>query len=334
MSEITHKKAFTIHSLLEMDFSNGKFKKNRENPLVCDLMIVDEASMIDTLLMNNLLKALPDTCRLILIGDVDQLPSVGPGTVLKDIIRSGFIVTSQLKKIFRQAAHSKIIVNAHRVNEGRLPDITPTPHSDFIFIPKETPEEVLQEIVEQVTTKIRKPFTQNDIQILAPMKKGIIGTENMNMILQKTLNPSSHPLMRMGRCFHLHDKVMQIRNNYQKEVYNGDVGKICFIDMDEQMLKVAYEERTIEYDFTELDELILAYAVSIHKYQGSECPCIIIPVHTTLSKLLSRNLLYTGITRGKKLVILVGTVKALAIAVRNAEAHTRHTGLATRLLEL
>jgi exodeoxyribonuclease V alpha subunit len=333
MTEITHKKAFTIHSLLEMDFTNGKFKKNKENPLACDLIIIDEASMIDTLLMYHLLKAIPDQARVIFIGDVDQLPSVGAGNVLKDLIQSEVLSTCQLKKIFRQAAYSKITMNAHRVNQGFFPDIEPSPHSDFLFISKESPEEVLQEIIEQVTVKIPShyAFNQDKIQVLSPMKKGIIGTENMNGALQKVLNPNHSPLVRMGRAFHLHDKVMQIRNNYQKEVYNGDVGKISSIDLNEQILKVSYEEKIVEYDFDELDELVHAYAVSIHKYQGSECPCIVIPIHTSHFKLLNRNLLYTGITRGKKLVILIGTKKALAIAVKNEEARTRHTGLKNRI---
>ncbi len=333
MSEITHKKAFTIHSLLEMDFVKGGFKKNRENPLSCDLIMIDEASMIDTFLLYHLLKAIPSHCRVILIGDVDQLPSVGAGKVLKDLIQSETICTIQLKRIFRQAAHSKIVVNAHRVNQGIFPDIIPSPHSDFIFISKETPEEVLQEIQTQLTTHLPQNhrLSLDQVQVLAPMKKGIIGTENLNTSLQQILNPSSNPLSRMGRNFHLYDKVMQIRNNYQKEVYNGDVGKITWIDLEEQLIKVTYDEREVSYEFAELDELVLAYAVSIHKYQGSECPCIVIPIHTTHFKLLNRNLLYTGITRGKKLVILIGTKKALAIAVRNEDAKTRHTGLCLRL---
>lgn len=333
MSEITYKKAFTIHALLEMDFGTKKFKKNRENPLSCDLLIVDEASMIDTLLMAELLKAIPNTCRVIFIGDVDQLPSVGAGNVLKDFIESGSLHTCTLKRIFRQAAHSKIITNAHKVNQGFYPDIEPSPQSDFHFLSKETPEDVLQEILEQVQFKVlkEKNIPIHKTQVLSPMKKGVIGTENLNMVLQKALNPSHKPLLRMGRSFHLHDKVMQMKNNYQKEVYNGDIGIIKSIDWEEENLTVSFDEKLVIYEFHEIDELILAYAVSIHKYQGSECDCVIIPVHTTHFKMLNKNLLYTGITRGKRQVFLVGSKKALAIAVKNAEAAGRYTGLRARL---
>ncbi len=330
MTEITRKKAFTIHALLEMDFKGGGFKRNRQNPLECDLIIIDEASMIDTQLMNHLLKAVPSEARLILIGDIDQLPSVGPGNVLKDLIQSQRIAVSQLKKIFRQAAGSQIITNAHKINEGQFPDIAYHPRSDFRFIDGEMPEDVLKTILDLVMTQLPKSHRFHrfdDIQVLAPMKKGIIGIENLNVVLQQNLNPSPTPLFRMGKCFHIGDKVMQIRNNYEKEVYNGDVGKIVEINLSDQYLKVVFDGKMVEYDFLELDELVLAYAVSIHKYQGSECPCVIIPVHTTHFKMLYKNLLYTGITRGKKLVVLVGTKKALAIAVNNGEVQRRFTGL-------
>ncbi|NDD58336.1 MAG: ATP-dependent RecD-like DNA helicase [Chlamydiae bacterium] len=337
MTEITYKKAFTIHSLLEMDFSNGKFKKNRENPLKCDLIIIDESSMIDTLLMYNLLKAIPSEARVIFIGDIDQLPSVGPGNVLKDLIASQRIPVSCLQQIFRQAAHSKIVVNAHRVNKGLFPDTYPSARSDFIFIEKESPEEILETIVENVSELIPQKYKFHrfeEIQVLSPMKRGIIGGENLNRVLQQKMNPNNYPLMRMGRSFHCNDKVMQIRNNYQKEVFNGDVGRILEINSVESSIKVHFDGKTVAYEFHELDELVLAYAVSIHKYQGSECPCIVIPIHTSHFKLLNRNLLYTGITRGKKLVILVGSKKALAIAVRNEEVKKRHTGLKDRAEEI
>ena len=224
--------------------------------------------MIDTLLMADLLRAIPNTCRVIFIGDVDQLPSVGAGNVLKDLIESETIHTCRLKRIFRQAAHSKIVVNAHRVNRGFFPDIEPSPQSDFHFLVKETPEEVLQEILEQVQTKLlkEKRISLDRVQILSPMKKGVIGTENLNAILQKTLNPSSRPLMRMGKTLHLHDKVMQLKNNYQREVYNGDIGTIESIDWEEEQPSVLFDEKLAIYEFHELDELCLAYAVSIHKY--------------------------------------------------------------------
>lgn len=336
MTEITHKKAFTIHSLLEMDFTTGKFKRNKDNPLKCDLIMIDESSMIDTLLMYNLLKAIPSEARVIFIGDIDQLPSVGAGNVLKDIIASEKIAVSRLKQIFRQAAHSKIVTNAHKVNQGQFPDTFTSPKSDFIFIEKETPEEILETIVDHVMNVVpkRNRFHRfEDIQVLSPMKRGVIGGENLNLVLQQKMNPHPHPLIRMGRSFHINDKVMQIRNNYQKEVFNGDVGRITEIDAEEQSMKVSFDGKVVPYEFHEIDELVLAYAVSIHKYQGSECPCIIIPIHTSHFKLLNRNLLYTGITRGKKLVILIGTKKALAIAVRNEEVKKRYTGLKNRIIE-
>ncbi len=337
MTEITGNKAFTIHSLLEMDFTTGKFKRNRENPLKGELILIDEASMIDTLLMYNLLKAIPSEARVIFIGDIDQLPSVGPGNVLKEMIESDKLPINCLKQIFRQAANSKIIVNAHRVNQGLFPDTFPSPRSDFVFIEKETPEEILETIVDQVSIQIPRKYLLHrfeQIQVLSPMKRGVIGGENLNTVLQQKMNPQSHPLIRMGRSFHINDKVMQIRNNYQKEVFNGDIGKIVEIDLTEQSMKVGFDGKIVPYEFHEIDELLLAYAVSIHKYQGSECPCIVIPIHTSHFKLLNRNLLYTGITRGKKLVILVGTKKALAMAVRNEEVKKRYTGLKARIKEI
>jgi exodeoxyribonuclease V alpha subunit len=330
MSEITGKKAFTIHSLLEIDFKTGKFKRNRDNPLVCDLIIVDEASMIDTQLMNHLLKAVPTEARAIFIGDIDQLPSVGPGNVLKDLIASERISVVQLQKIFRQAEGSLIVTNAHRINRGEFPDLSYHPKGDFQFIEAEEPEEVVRIVVDLVANRLPKSHRFHrfdDIQVLSPMKRGVFGSENLNVVLQQQLNPSPAPLIRMGRCFHVGDKVMQIRNNYEKEVYNGDVGKIIEIDLNEQTLKVVFDGKSVSYEFLEIDELVLAYAVSIHKYQGSECPCVIIPVHTSHFKMLFRNLLYTGLTRGKKRVVFVGTKKALAIAIRNEEVLKRHTGL-------
>lgn len=330
LTEITRCKAFTIHSMLEMDFKAGGFKRGKENPLECDLLIVDEASMIDTFLMHHLLKAIPSSARLILVGDIDQLPSVGPGNVLKDLIASEKIPVIQLKQIFRQAAGSRIVTNAHRINAGEFPDIAASPRSDFTFIEIQEPEKILQEIVNLVASELPRHYRFHrfdEIQVLAPMKKGVIGIENLNVVMQKALNPSPSPLVTMGRSFHIGDKVMQIRNNYQKEVYNGDVGRIVSIDLAEQKLVIRYDEKSVGYEFSEMDELVLAYAVSVHKYQGSECPCIVIPIHTSHFKLLNRNLLYTAITRGKRLVILVGTKKALAIAVGNEEVRKRYTGL-------
>jgi len=336
MTEITKKRATTLHSLLEVNFKGGGFKRNGTNPLECDLLIVDEASMIDTLLMSSLLKAIPSHARLILIGDTDQLPSVGPGNVLKDLITSNTIPVVQLKEIFRQAASSRIVTNAHKINQGIVPDLTRDLKSDFFFLQKDEPEAIIQEILTLVKERLCKTYhfdRVRDIQILAPMRRGLIGTENLNQVLQEALNPSATPLYRMGCRFHTHDKVMQIRNNYNKDIYNGDVGSITEINFVQQELVVLFDGRAVTYDFSEVDELTLAYAVSIHKYQGSESPCIIIPIHTSHYKLLNRNLLYTGITRGKKLVILVGSTQAIEIAVSNDEVKKRHTGLRESLLD-
>ncbi len=332
MTEITGKKASTIHSMLEMNFANGGFKRNKDNPLRCDLLIIDEASMIDTLLFYQLLKAIPSTARVVLIGDIDQLPSVGAGNVLKDLLASGTIGFTRLTQIYRQAAHSKIVTNAHRINRGEFPEFLGG--SDFKFVENETQEEIVATIIDLVTNRLPAKFRFHkfeDIQVLSPMKRGLIGCENLNIVLQKALNPSSAPLCRMGRTFHVGDKVMQIRNDYDKLVFNGDVGTILSIDLSSQMLAVRFEDRRVEYGFSEMDDLVLAYAVSIHKYQGSECPCIIIPLHMSHFKMLHRNLLYTGITRGKKLVIIVGTKQAISMAVRNDEVKKRFTGLTEAL---
>lgn len=337
MSEITKHKASTIHSLLEFDFKAGGFKHNRENPLDCDFIVIDEASMIDTFLMYSLLKALPDHTRVILVGDINQLPSVGPGNVLKDMIASLSLSVTTLTEIFRQAAGSHIITNAHRINRGIFPQIYNGHNSDFFFIECHENQDVLNTIIKLVSQRLPNRYDFNpteDIQVLAPMKKGIIGTENLNQSLQQVLNPQGEALFRAGHKFQVGDKVMQIRNDYKREVFNGDIGYIQEIDPDEQQVLVRFEDRNVPYDYSDLDELVLAYAISIHKFQGSECPCVIIPVHTSHFMLLHRNLLYTGITRGKKLVVLVGTKKALAIAVKKDDAQKRHTSLQQTLMEL
>ena len=330
MSEITGKKATTIHSLLEVDFRKGGFKRNKENPLECDLLIVDEASMIDTYLMYGLLKAIPSEARVVFVGDINQLPSVGPGNVLKDIIQSNCIPVTMLTEIFRQAAGSRIITNAHRINKGQMPDIYNAADSDFFFVEAHENEDVLKNIVSLVTQRLPRKYgfkPMEQIQVLAPMKRGLIGTENLNEVLQQALNPKENPLLRAGRKFLPGDKVMQLRNDYTKEVFNGDIGRIEEIDFSEQEVIVKIDDREVVYDFADLDELVLAYAVSVHKFQGSECPCIVMPVHTSHFKLLHRNLLYTGVTRGRKLVVLVGTKQALHIAVNNDEVKRRFTGL-------
>lgn len=331
MSEITGFPASTIHSLLAYSFQQGGFKKNKQNPLDCHLIIIDEASMIDTLLMYHLLRALPDHTRLVLVGDINQLPSVGPGNVLKDMISSQQVKVIALNEIFRQAKGSHIITNAHRINEGKIPWMENKNDSDFFFIEAKTPEEALEQIVGLVSTRLPKKYgfdPMEGIQVLAPMRKGTIGTNHLNEVLQGVLNPSrEEPLMRMGLKYFVNDKVMQIRNNHKKEVYNGDIGRIESIDRDEETVILSFEGRKVEYEFCDLDELVPAYAVSIHKYQGSECPCIVMPIHTTHFKLLCRNLLYTGVTRGRKLVVLVGTKQAVAIAVHNDEVKNRYTAL-------
>lgn len=337
MSEITQFKASTIHSLLEFDFKVGGFKRNRDNPLECDLIIIDEASMIDTFLMYSLLKALPNHTRIIFVGDINQLPSVGPGNVLKDMISSLSLPVTTLTEIFRQASGSHIILNAHRINRGMFPQLYNGQDSDFFFMECQENQDVLNTIVKLVAQRLPNRYGFNptaDIQVLAPMKKGVIGTENLNQTLQQTLNSKEFALFRSGHKFQIGDKVMQIRNDYKKEVFNGDIGYIQDIDTEEQQVLVRFEERDVLYDYSDLDELVLAYAISIHKFQGSECPCVVMPVHTSHFMLLHRNLLYTGITRGKKLVVLVGTKKALAIAVKKDDVQKRHTSLQQTLMEL
>jgi exodeoxyribonuclease V alpha subunit len=337
MCEITERKAQTIHSLLEFDPIKGSFKRNNQNKLDCELVIVDETSMVDTFLLFSLLKALPSDCKLILIGDIDQLPSVGPGQVLKDLIECDLFPVTRLKTIFRQAASSKIILNAHAINNGEFPDLKFDKNSDFEFYPLEDPALIEAKILDLVQTKLpiwHKFHKLKDIQILTPMKRGAVGADSLNVALQKALNPTSDFIERFGRRFSVHDKVMQLKNNYQKEITNGSVGIIAKIDHNEETLSVVFDEKWIQYDFDELDELSLAYAISIHKYQGSECPCIIMPIHISHFKLLFRNLLYTGITRGKKRVILIGSKKALAIGIRNQESLKRYTGLKLHLQKL
>jgi exodeoxyribonuclease V alpha subunit len=335
MAEITGYKASTIHSLLEFNFKTGQFKHNRESPLDCELLIVDEASMIDTMLMYNLLKAIPNHARVIFVGDINQLPSVGPGNVLRDMISSNSIPVTMLTEIFRQAAGSQIITNAHKINNGIFPDIRNQNDSDFFFLESEAPEDVLQTIVALVSQRLPRKYgfdPLRDIQVLAPMKRGIIGTENLNTVLQNTLNPKEERLARGGRVFSEGDKVMQIRNNYQKDVFNGDIGTISAIHLVDQQLCVDFEGKEVIYDFSDIDELVLSYAVSVHKYQGSECPCVVMPVHTSHFMLLFKNLLYTGVTRGKKLVVLVGTKKALFLGIKNDEVKQRYTGLEQALV--
>jgi exodeoxyribonuclease V alpha subunit len=325
--------------MLEFSIKKGGFQRNEKRPLNCHLIIVDEASMIDVVLMHHLLKAVPGNATLILVGDVNQLPSVGPGNVLKDIIESKTIPLVRLDKIFRQAQHSQIIVNAHRINRGLSPIMKPpelgATDTDFFFINQEDPENVLQTIIKLTQDRIPQKFGFNpvdDIQVLTPMHKGIVGSGNLNLKLQQALNPREDGIMRRGSAFNVHDKVMQIRNNYDKAVFNGDIGRIVDICMDDQQLVVHFDGRNVNYDFTDLDEVVLAYAISIHKSQGSEYPAVVIPVLTQHYILLQRNLIYTAVTRGQKLVVMVGTRKALMIAVKNDKTQKRYTHLQHRLL--
>lgn len=336
MSEVTHMEAKTIHRLLEMKPNEG-FQRDETRPLKGGVLIVDECSMIDIILMNSLLKAVPDNMTLILVGDVDQLPSVGAGKVLSDIIASGEVPYIYLKKIFRQAQRSKIITNAHRINHGEMPDL-PENNSDFIFIPEDDTEKAADMIVNLCTDilPLQNNIKAEDIQVLTPMRKGPIGALNLNQRLQAALNPQKAEtgLKRFGVAYRLHDKVMQIRNNYDKAVFNGDIGYITAIDPENNELIVRFEDRAIPYDATELDELVLAYATTIHKSQGSEFPYVIIPIMTSHYIMLQRNLLYTGVTRAKKGLILVGEKKAIFIAVKNNDIIDRNTKLAERLKKL
>ena len=337
MSEATGWEAKTLHRVLEWSPKEMGLKKDGDHPLDADVVIVDEASMIDNLLMHHFLKAVPRGSVLVLVGDVNQLPSVGAGNVLKDIIASGLVPVVELNEIFRQAMGSLIITNAHRINQGefpRIPDPKEETLQDFYFIQKEKPEDVLATILDLVTNRIPSRFKINPIdgiQVLTPMHRGVIGAENLNKVLQEALNKSQVELPRGGRIYKLGDKVMQIKNDYDREVFNGDIGRITRIDPEEQEVTVEFDGRQVEYDFSDLNELLLAYAVSVHKSQGSEYPVVVIPVHISHYMLLQRNLLYTGVTRARKLVIIVGTKKALSIGIRNNKIQKRFTGLCQKL---
>ena len=338
LAEVTRRKASTIHRLLGYNFSDNGFIQNRDNPLDADAVIVDEASMVDTILMFSLLTALPLSARLILVGDVSQLPSVGPGNVLADMIDSGCIPVFYLNKIFRQDRQSAIIINAHRVREGASPDFSDSAEidtlSDFYFIEQRDPDQAAARIVELCCDELPTKFgldPVNDIQVLTPMHKGAVGTINLNNLLQKALNGQSFGVKTTGVPYKPGDKVMHLKNNYQKEVYNGDIGIVDRIDNHKAYLAVKYDGKTVGYDFDELDELTMAYAISIHKSQGSEYPAVIVPLMTQHYVLLQRNLLYTAMTRGKTLVILTGTRKALNIALKNDKPHRRLSMLAARL---
>ena len=371
LSEATGMEAKTIHRLLEVKPPEG-YQKNAEDPLQGDVLIVDECSMIDILLMYNLLKAIPENMTLILVGDVDQLPSVGAGNVLRDIIESGCFPVVRLTRIFRQAQKSRIIMNAHRINEGKVPDLSNGRNTDFFFMDEEkearrqaaesvrntsaesddpdfdrlvrentdpavTTEMVAEvsasEIVSLVKTKLPRYYhvPSSEIQVLTPMQRGVVGAANLNQLLQQAINPGELGLRRGGVLYKARDKVMQIRNNYDKEVFNGDIGVIESVDLEERELQVLFDDRRVTYDVSELDELVLSYATTIHKAQGSEYPIVVMPVLMSHYVMLQRNLIYTGITRAKKIMVIVGTKKALWYAVKNVTVTKRNTMLKERM---
>ena len=332
MSEATGMEAKTIHRLLEFNPQDG-YKRNDENPLEGDALIVDECSMIDIILMYNLMKAIPESMRLVLVGDIDQLPSVGAGNVLRDIIDSEKIPVVRLTRIFRQAQSSRIVMSAHAINQGRYPDTSNGKQTDFFFIKNEEPEQVAEEIVKLVKHRLPKAYNQplNNIQVLTPMQRSVVGAANLNMMLQQALNTSNLGISRGGTTYKLGDRVMQVRNNYDKNVFNGDIGIVEQVSMEDRTLFVRFDDNLVEYEASELDEVTLAYATTIHKAQGSEYPIVVIPVLMTHFVMLQRNLIYTGITRAKKICVLIGQPKALAYAIRNLTVTKRNTKLKERL---
>ena len=332
MTEATGFEAKTIHRLLEVDPKGGGFKRNGDHPLDCELLVVDETSMVDVMLMQALMKAIPDQAALLIVGDIDQLPSVGPGQVLADIIASSTVPVVRLTEVFRQAAQSRIITSAHKINQGFIPDLSrPDGDTDFYFVQAEDPETAVQRIVELVKTRIPQRFGLDpirDIQVLCPMNRGGVGARSLNIELQAVLNPpGERKVERFGWSFAPGDKVMQIENDYDKDVYNGDIGYIDDVDLELGELTASFDGRAVTFGFGELDALVPAYAATIHKSQGSEYPAVVIPVLTQHYTMLQRNLLYTGVTRGKRLVVLVGQKKAVAIAVRNVSGRRRWSKL-------
>ena len=347
LSETTGMEAKTIHRLLEVKPPEG-YQRNADNPLEGDVLIVDESSMIDIMLMYNLLKAVPDRMTLILVGDVDQLPSVGAGNVLRDLIDSECFPVVRLSRIFRQAQSSRIVTNAHRINAGQMPDLSNGKNTDFFFVDMEktvrekgldpgeaaaVSEQATEEILRLVREKLPHYYRlrPRDIQVLTPMQRGTAGAANLNLLLQTAVNPDGEGLRHGGVEYRKNDKVMQIRNNYEKEVFNGDIGFIQAVDPEDRSLTVSFDGRPVNYDVTELDELVLAYATTVHKAQGSEYPVVVMPVVMSHYVMLQRNLIYTGVTRAKKGMILVGTKKALSCAVRNVSVRKRNTLLSKRL---
>lgn len=340
LSESTGLEAKTLHRLLEIDPKHGGFSRNADKPLECDLLVADEMSMVDVPLMHSLLKAVPAHGAVILVGDVDQLPSVGPGQVLRDIIESEAVSVVRLTEIFRQAAESRIIQTAHRINVGQMPDLD-TPkgggRSDFYFIETKSPEELAGKLLQVVQERIPKAFGLDpvrDIQVLCPMNRSLTGARSLNGMLQAALNPpTGESVERFGWCYSVGDKVMQTENDYEKEVFNGDLGIVSAIDLEEKELLIDFEGRAVNYLFDELDQVTLAYATTVHKSQGSEYPAVVIPVSTQHYMMLQRNLIYTAVTRGKKLVILIGERRALAMAVKGRQGTRRWSKLKEWLIQ-
>ena len=337
MSEATGWEAKTIHRLLEYSPVEG-FKRNKENPLLADVLVVDECSMIDIRLMDALLDAVPDTMSVLLVGDIDQLPSVGPGNILQDVIRSKVCSVVRLEHIFRQAMGSNIIVNAHLVNKGYMPKKDNSPTSDFFLMERndKEPEEVAELIVDLVSRRLPQKYQISplDIQVLCPMRKGATGANTLNSLLQEAINPGEGGIARRGIVYRVGDKVMQLRNNYDKEVYNGDIGVIVAVDKEEETITIRFDDRDIIYDFVDFEEVIHAYATTIHKSQGSEYRIVVMPLLTSHYVMLQRNLLYTGITRAKDVLVLIGSKKAISIAVHNQSVLKRYTYLSERLCEI
>lgn len=334
MSEAAGMEAKTIHRLLEYKPPEG-YQRNEEKPLEGDVLILDECSMIDIMLMYNLLKAIPEHMALIMVGDTDQLPSVGAGNVLKDVMASGCIPVVRLSRIFRQAQGSRIILNAHRINKGEAIDMRGGKDSDFFFASEETNEGIVERLVKYCTENLPRYYHADplrDIQVLTPMQRGTVGAANLNQVLQEAMNPQGPALRRGGVCYRVRDKVMQIRNDYDKEVFNGDIGTIRRVDLEDREVTVDFDGREVAYDVTELDELALAYATTIHKAQGSEYPIVVMPFSMSHFVMLQRNLLYTGVTRAKKIMVLIGEKKAVFYAVRNGRMAERNTRLAERIL--
>lgn len=334
MTEATGHESSTIHRLLEFNPREGAFKRNEGDPLEADLIIVDEFSMVDIVLLHHLLKAVVAGTTLVFVGDVDQLPSVGPGNCLKDIITSGIVEVVRLDTIFRQELASRIIVNCHRINQGRMPEVTEHGTGDYRFMPEEDPDRILSEIIRLASEELPERYGLDpirDVQVLSPMHKGVLGVENLNRHLQQALNPSGSPYRKGSVEFRVGDKVMQTRNNYELEVFNGDIGTLADINVKDGSFQVAYDGRIVFYAPADADDLVVAYATTIHKAQGSEYPAVILPIHTQHSVMLARNLLYTAVSRGKRLVVTIGSARAVRLSVENSRSRTRYTRFAGRL---